>query len=108
MSQDIQAAFTRSFPGGPQIRVRDLQTCGPASTTVLFGASGSGKTTVLRCLAGLDQPQEGSIHFGEELWFEAPSRTFVRPQKRQVGYVPQDYALFPHLSVEHNIGYGLK
>ena len=107
MSQDIQAAFTRSFPGGPQIQVQDLRTCGPASTTVLFGASGSGKTTVLRCLAGLDQPQAGSILFGAELWFEAPSRTFVQPQKRQVGYVPQDYALFPHLSVERNIGYGL-
>ena len=107
MSQDVQAAFSRTFSSGTIIRVQELRTSGPASTTVLFGTSGSGKTTVLRCLAGLDHPQEGRIQFGEELWFEARRRTFVPPQKRQVGYVPQEYALFPHLSVAHNIGYGL-
>jgi molybdate transport system ATP-binding protein len=107
MSQDIDAGFVRSFPGGPQIRIEGFRTSGPASTTVLFGASGSGKTTVLRCLAGLDRPDEGSIRFGREAWFEASSKQFVSPQQRRIGFVPQDYALFPHLSIANNIGYGL-
>ena len=107
MSQDIEASFVRKFPNGPQIQVDDLRTSGPASTTVLFGPSGSGKTTVLRCLAGLEHPQEGSIRFGDEVWFEAEDQLFVPPQRRGIGFVPQEYALFPHLSVAHNIGYGL-
>jgi molybdate transport system ATP-binding protein len=107
MSQDIQAGFAKTFPDGPQIRIDDLRTSGPASTTVLFGASGSGKSTVLRCLAGLERPESGTIKFGEEVWFEAQSKIFVPPQRRGIGFVPQEYALFPHLSVAHNIGYGL-
>jgi molybdate transport system ATP-binding protein len=107
MSQDIQASFAKIFLDGPQIRVDELRSSGPASTTVLYGASGSGKTTVLRCLAGLERPDEGSIRFGEETWFEARGRIFVSPQRRRIGFVPQDYALFPHLSVAHNIGYGV-
>lgn len=107
MSEDMLADFARSFPGGPQIRVEDLQISGAASTTVLFGASGAGKTTVLRCLAGLERPEEGSIRFGEEIWFEARAGVFLPPRKRRLGFVPQEYALFPHLSVAHNIGYGL-
>ncbi len=107
MSQDIQASFAKIFPDGPQIRVDELRSSGPASTTVLYGASGSGKTTVLRCLAGLERPEEGSIRFGEETWFEAHGRIFVSPQRRRIGFVPQDYALFPHLSVAHNIAYGV-
>jgi molybdate transport system ATP-binding protein len=107
MSQDIEASFIRRFSNGPQIQVEALRTSGPGSTTILFGASGSGKTTVLRCLAGLECPQEGSIRFGDEVWFEARGASLAPPQKRGVGFVPQDYALFPHLSVAHNIGYAL-
>jgi molybdate transport system ATP-binding protein len=55
----------------------------------------------------LERPAEGSICFGEEVWFEAREKVFMPPQKRGIGFVPQDYALFPHLSVAHNIGYGL-
>ncbi len=108
MSADLHASFSRIFPNGPRIEAADLHTVGPSSTTVLFGASGSGKTTVLRCLAGLDKPQEGTIRFGDDVWFDATSRAFTRPQQRDVGFVPQDYALFPHLSVQHNVGYGLR
>jgi molybdate transport system ATP-binding protein len=108
MNQDIEASFIRNFPGGTQIRIEDFQTCGPASTTVLFGASGAGKTTVLRCLAGLERPDQGTIRFANETWFDANSREFVPPQKRQIGFVPQDYALFPHLSVTRNVAYGVR
>jgi len=107
MNQDIEADFVRAFPDGPPIRIEEFRTAGPASTTVLFGASGSGKTTVLRCLAGLDRPSEGSIQFGTETWFDGRSKQFVLPQRRRIGFVPQDYALFPHLSVSGNIAYGL-
>jgi molybdate transport system ATP-binding protein len=107
MNQDIDASFVRTFPRGPQIRIEGFQTSGPACVSVLFGPSGSGKTSVLRCLAGLDRPDEGTIRFGDETWFEAQSKRFVRPQKRRIGFVPQEYALFPHLSVERNIGYGV-
>lgn len=72
---------------------------------VLFGPSGSGKTTILNCLAGLEQPDNGSIHLeGSLLFGEGKS---VPVQKRKVGYLFQDYALFPHMSVEKNIWYGV-
>ena len=107
MSQDVEASFVRTFSPGPRIQIDQLRTGGPASVTVLFGASGSGKTTVLRCLAGLERPDKGYIRFGAETWFEAQRGKNVAPQQRLLGLVPQDYALFPHLSVAHNIGYAL-
>lgn len=107
MSEGITASFAKRFPGGPPMRVEDLQTSGGAVVTVLFGASGAGKTTVLRCLAGLERPDEGMIRFGTEIWSDAAPGVFVAPRKRRVGFVPQEYALFPHLSVGRNIAYGL-
>jgi molybdate transport system ATP-binding protein len=75
--------------------------------TVLFGPSGSGKSTTLRCLAGLERPDRGVIRFGDEIWFDAERNIFLPPQQRRIGYLFQDYALFPHLTVEQNIAYGL-
>jgi|ERR1051326_998981 molybdate transport system ATP-binding protein len=107
MSAGIDANFTKRFPGGPEIRVDSLRTREEAAVTVLFGPSGAGKTTVLRCLAGLLRPEEGTISFAGQVWSDA-SRTFFLPtRKRNIGFVPQEYALFPHLSVEQNIAYGL-
>jgi molybdate transport system ATP-binding protein len=97
----------KRFAAGPVIRVHHLRTSSAASITVLFGPSGSGKTTVLRCLAGLERPDEGSIWFGGEVWFDAAGRTCLPSRARNLGFVPQDYALFPHLSVERNVAYGL-
>lgn len=74
----------------------------------LFGPSGCGKTTILRCLAGLERPDRGKIQFQDEVWFDAERNINVPAQQRRVGYVFQDYALFPHLTVEKNIAYGLK
>jgi molybdate transport system ATP-binding protein len=99
------ATFCKQFPGGPEIVAADLRIGG--GITVLFGASGSGKTTVLRCLAGLERPEKGSIYFGAENWFDAGKNSFLPPRKRGVGFVPQDYALFPHLTVARNVGYGV-
>ena len=67
--------------------------------TVLFGASGSGKTTLLRLLAGLERPDSGSIVFRGRHWETLP------PQERRAGFLFQEYALFPHLTVAENVGY---
>src|SRR5260370_15577498 len=75
--------------------------------TILFGASGSGKTTLLDCVAGLATPATGRITAGERVLFETNSRIDVPVAKRGVGYVLQDLALFPHLTVEQNAEYGL-
>jgi molybdate transport system ATP-binding protein len=101
----LTATFRKKFPGGPEIAVENLRVAG--GITILFGASGSGKTTVLRCLAGLEIPDAGEIKFGEEIWLGKSQNIFLPPRKRRAGFVPQDYALFPHLTVARNVGYGV-
>jgi molybdate transport system ATP-binding protein len=75
--------------------------------TILFGSSGAGKTTLLDCLAGLVKPDEGRLQVGQRVLVDSPSHLHVRAAKRRVGYVFQTLALFPHLTVEENVGYGL-
>jgi molybdate transport system ATP-binding protein len=107
MSAGLDAVFAKRFPRGPVIRGEVRLTAEGFSVTVLFGPSGSGKTTVLRCLAGLDRPDEGHIQFGDEVWFDSARRIQWTPQRRNVGYLFQEYALFPHLTVAGNVAYGL-
>jgi molybdenum ABC transporter ATP-binding protein len=75
------------------------------SALALVGPSGAGKTTVLRAIAGLARPASGRIASGDELWFDAARGISLPPDRRRVGLVFQDYALFPHLSVRENIEY---
>ena len=75
--------------------------------TILFGSSGAGKTTLLDCVAGLSTPDWGRIAVGERVLFDTNSRVNLPVAKRGVGYVLQDLALFPHLTVEQNVEYGL-
>ncbi|GAC1394291.1 MAG: ABC transporter ATP-binding protein [Ktedonobacteraceae bacterium] len=77
-------------------------------TTVLLGESGAGKSTVLRIVAGLLKPQKGHIAFGDTIYFDSERDIAVPPQERPFGYVFQDYALFPHLTVFENIAFGLR
>ena len=77
------------------------------SVAVLVGESGSGKTTLLRLVAGLDDPDEGRIAVDGEAWFDSGLRRSRAPRTRSVGYVAQDYALFPHLSAAGNVAFGL-
>ena len=72
----------------------------------LVGPSGAGKTTVLRAIAGLTRPDRGSIELGGETWFSSERRVDLPPDRRSVGLVFQDYALFPHMSVRRNVVYG--
>lgn len=75
---------------------------------VLFGPSGSGKTLTLQAVAGLLAPDAGRITVGDEVFFDARERVNVPARHRQIGYVFQDYALLPHLTVAQNVGFGLK
>lgn len=74
----------------------------------LFGKSGSGKTTLLRIIAGLETPKSGSIIVDGVVWFDGEKKINLPPQKRNVGFVFQDYALFPNMSVRQNLEFALK
>jgi molybdate transport system ATP-binding protein len=97
----------RRFPDGPSVRAAATLPLDDGLVTVLFGPSGSGKSTVLRALAGLDAESRGSIRFAGEPWLDTDRGLFLPPQRRRVGLLFQEYALFPHLSVAANVGYGL-
>jgi molybdate transport system ATP-binding protein len=77
--------------------------CAPGEVLALVGPSGSGKTTILRAIAGLLRIRQGSIRINGDAWFDAASDFFLPPRQRRVGYVFQNYALFPHLSALHNV-----
>jgi len=76
--------------------------------TILFGASGAGKSTLLDCLAGLTRPEEGRIAIGKDVLFDSAAGVHVPAPKRRIAYVFQTLALFPHLSAEENVAYGLR
>ncbi len=79
-----------------------------ANILVLFGPSGAGKTTLLRAIAGLVRPDAGRIACGGRVFYSAADRVILPPQTRRVGYMFQDYALFPHMDVRKNIWYGVQ
>lgn len=74
----------------------------------LFGASGVGKTTLLRCLAGLEQPERGMLRVQGETWLDTAVNINLKPQHRRVGYMFQDYALFPNMTVRGNLEFALR
>jgi molybdate transport system ATP-binding protein len=97
--------ITKRFPEGPLIRAAFELGLGAFGITVIFGPSGCGKTTLLRVLSGLERPDEGHLRWNGETWFNGDR--CMPPERRRVGHVFQDGALFPHLSVASNIGFGL-
>jgi molybdate transport system ATP-binding protein len=104
----MQVRFDKRFRGGASISAKWERPASGFSVTVLFGPSGCGKTTVLRCLAGLERPESGTIRCGAEVWLDANKGICLTPQRRDVGFLFQDYALFPHLTVAENVGYALR
>lgn len=104
----LRVAISKQFraSGTPPFDLRIDQSF-DAGITVLFGPSGSGKSTLLDCIAGLQTPATGWISLGEDAFFDANKRISLPPQRRRIAYVFQHLALFPHLTVEENVAYGL-
>jgi molybdate transport system ATP-binding protein len=103
----LTADITRRYRHGPTIEAAFDLDLRRAETLVLFGPSGSGKTTILRCLAGLERPDAGRIDVVGSTWMNAATGVHLPPQRRRLGYLPQGFALFPHLSVRQNLAYGM-
>ncbi len=103
----IEIALTKDLHGaaGP-LRLDLHTTIEDRSFVALFGPSGAGKTTILRMLAGLLAPDAGRVVVGDAVWFDTERRIDLPPQKRAIGFVFQDYALFPNMSVRDNVAYG--
>ena len=103
MSARLKAKIKKQYPGFQLDTELSLPLDG---VTVIFGSSGCGKTTLLRCLSGLEKPDSGSITFGDSVWQHGGE--FLAPYKRPVGFVFQDARLFPHQDVNSNLLYGYK
>ncbi len=89
-------------PEGEMVLNLDL-TIAKNQLVALYGASGAGKTSTLRILAGLMRPDVGKILVNDEVWFDSQEGINLKPQKRKLGFVFQDYALFPHMTVQENL-----
>lgn len=92
---------------GRQGFLLDLTIEAPPGITILFGPSGAGKSTLLDCIAGLQKPEEGRIAVGDYVLFDSLKRLNRISQKRGIAYVFQTLALFPHMTVQENVAYGL-
>lgn len=98
---------TKAFGDKQVIRKTDL-TIESGSFTTLLGSSGCGKTTLLRMISGLESPDTGSIWFDDKCIFSAEEGINIPPEKRGLGFVFQDFALWPHMSVFENVAFGLR
>jgi molybdate transport system ATP-binding protein len=103
----LRAKFEKHLRSGDSEFLVDVDFEVPPGFTILFGASGAGKTTLLDCLAGLTTPDSGRISIGDRALFDSSLNLNVSPAMRRVGYVFQSLALFPHMTVEQNVAYGL-
>ena len=99
--------ITKSFEKKQVIRQTDL-TIERGSFTTLLGPSGCGKTTLLRMIAGLETPDSGEIWFDERCVFSREKKINLPPEKRGLGFVFQDFALWPHMTVFENVAFGLR
>lgn len=104
LSVRLQKRFTADGASGFLL---DAEFSAPPGITILFGRSGAGKSTILQCIAGLAQPDAGRIAIGDRVLFDSTAGINRGVAHRAVGYVFQDLALFPHLTVGENVEYGL-
>ena len=99
--------ITKSF-GGKQVIAPTTLTIESGSFTTLLGSSGCGKTTLLRMIAGLETPDSGEIWFDDHCVFVKEKKIDTPPEKRGLGFVFQDFALWPHMTVFENVAFGLR
>jgi molybdate transport system ATP-binding protein len=92
----------------PEFTIDVSFSCRAGDMQIITGPSGSGKTTIMRILAGLERSDHGLITYNGKVWEDTANRIFVKPQQRAIGYVFQEYSLFPHLTVEKNIDFGAR
>ncbi|MGB6771927.1 MAG: ABC transporter ATP-binding protein [Candidatus Dormiibacterota bacterium] len=104
MSEVSVSDLHKAFGETAVLRGLELEAAA-GSLTAILGPSGSGKTTLLRLIAGLERADRGKISLAGQLVDDG--HNYVRPEGRRIGYVPQDGSLFPHLTVEQNVGFGL-
>lgn len=103
----LEAKFSKHLPADGQEFVLDVAFESRPGFTILFGASGAGKTTLLDCVSGLTTPDSGRISVGDRVLFDSSHKINVAVASRRVGYVFQSLAIFPHMSVQENVVYGL-
>lgn len=102
-------ALSKTYPGNRQKAVDGLSLdVAVGEVFTLLGPSGCGKSTTLRMVAGLEEPDEGSIYFGEETVVLSDEGFSLPPEKRHYGMVFQSYAIWPHMTVEENVGFPLR
>jgi molybdate transport system ATP-binding protein len=103
----IRAKIVRKFAPGPESAgfQLDIEFEAAAGVTVLYGPSGSGKTLTLDCIAGFVTPESGRIMLDNRILFDAEARVNLSPQQRSCGYVFQNYALFPHMTLRENLAF---
>ena len=107
MADLLSIDIEKRFASGASVTAAFEAPIDRGTVLVLFGPSGAGKTTILRCLAGLERPDRGEMRFRDQVWFDARSGRFAPPQARRTSYVFQEPALFPHLTVRANVGFGV-
>ena len=105
MNGDIRFHFTLPLAGFELFVDAEIPGQG---VTALFGRSGSGKTSLLRCIAGLEKPSRAYLSINGDVWHDSDQGLFVPPQQRGIGYVFQEGVLFPHLKVKENLLFGFK
>jgi len=108
ISADVEVRIRKRFTNPEGSFNLNVHFRALAGFTILFGASGAGKTTLLDCIAGLSDPDEGRIAVGGEDLYDSEKKLNVAAWKRRIGYVHQELALFPHLTAEQNVAYGLR
>jgi molybdate transport system ATP-binding protein len=107
ISGDLEVRIRKRFQNPEGSFILNVHFRALPGFTILFGASGAGKTTVLDCIAGLTDPDEGRIAVGGEVLYDSEKKRNLAAWKRRIGYVHQDLALFPHLTAGENVAYGL-
>lgn len=108
MTTRLQTRVTRAHhqKGSAGFRLEVDAEFGPG-VTAIFGPSGSGKSTWLECVAGVQHPEDGAVVMGDRVLFDSHHNVNVAPSQRGIGYIFQDAALFPHMTVRANVEYGL-
>jgi molybdate transport system ATP-binding protein len=101
----LKVQVEKSFPG---FQLESAFTVNNRELLVILGPSGSGKSLTLHCIAGLVKPDRGSISLNDEEFYDYAAKINLPAHRRRIGYIFQDYALFPHLTVRENIAYGLR